>query len=85
MNNSKIYVGNLSWGISTDQLKQAFEEYGDVVDAIVVTDKQTGRSRGFGFVEFKKEADAQKAVDAMNGKELDGRELVINFAKAREE
>ncbi len=85
LNSSKIYVGNLSWGIDTDKLKQAFEEFGTVTDAIVVTDRQTGRSRGFGFVEFDNSDDAQKAIDAMNGKELDGRELVVNFAKAREE
>ena len=85
MQNNKIYIGNLSWDINTDQLKEAFEEYGDVVDAIVVTDRQTGRSRGFGFVEYKEAEAAQKAIDAMNGKELDGRELVVNFAKEKEE
>lgn len=85
MNKSKVYVGNLSWGIDTDQLKQAFEQFGNIVDAIVVTDRQTGRSRGFGFVEFEEEEAAQKAIDEMNGKDLDGREIVVNFAKEKEE
>lgn len=85
MNKSKVYVGNLSWGITTDQLREAFEQFGTVTDAIVVSDRQTGRSRGFGFVEFDSEEAAQKAIDEMNGKDLDGREVVVNFAKEKDE
>lgn len=85
MNNNKIYVGNLPWSIDSDQLKQAFGEFGNIVDAVVVTDRQTGRSRGFGFVEFDSDDAAQKAIDSMNGKELEGRKLVVNISRPKAE
>jgi len=80
----KIYVGNLSWGTTNDSLKAAFSEFGDVVSSIVMVDKMTGRSRGFGFVEME-DAAADAAVASMNGKEVDGRALIVNEARPKTE
>jgi cold-inducible RNA-binding protein len=80
-NKKKLYVGNLSYDTTIDSLKAAFGEFGEIVDAIVITDRNTGRSKGFGFVEFADEAAAQKALEAMNGKEVEGRSLVVNVAR----
>ena len=77
----KLYVGNLSFDVGDAELEQAFSEYGEIVSAVVVKDRDTDRSRGFGFVEFAQEADAQKAKEAMNGKELGGRTLKVDDAK----
>ncbi len=79
-----LYVGNLSWGVDDDSLRTFFENYGEVSDARVITDRETGRSRGFGFVEMPEEA-ARKAIANGDGAELDGRALKINEAKPREE
>ncbi|MCK5841737.1 MAG: RNA-binding protein [Candidatus Sabulitectum sp.] len=79
-----LYVGNLSWGVDDDSLKTFFESYGEVTDARVITDRETGRSRGFGFVEMPEEA-ARNAIAQGDGIELDGRALKINEAKPREE
>ncbi len=79
-----LYVGNLSWGVDDDSLKTFFESYGEVTDARVITDRETGRSRGFGFVEMPEEA-ARNAIAQGDGAELDGRPLKINEAKPREE
>jgi cold-inducible RNA-binding protein len=76
----KLYVGNLSWGMTGDSLKTTFSAAGAVVSANIITDKMTGRSRGFGFVEME-DADAQKAIDMFNGKEIDGRALTVNEAR----
>lgn len=85
-NNKKIYVGNLPWSINSDQLATLFGEYGTVSDAVVITDKMSGRSKGFGFVEYADEESAKKAIDAMNGKDYEGRNLVVNIARpARED
>lgn len=78
---TKLYVGNLPYSVTSDSLKAAFAEYGEIVDAVVIMDKRFGRSKGFGFVEFAKEADAQKAVEGMTGKDMEGRKLVVNFAR----
>lgn len=78
---TKLYVGNLPYSVTSDQLKSTFSEYGEIVDAVVISDKRTGMSKGFGFVEFANEADAQKAVEAMAGKDMEGRKLVVNFAR----
>jgi len=78
---SKLYVGNLSFDTTDQGLEQSFSEYGELVSATVVRDRNTDRSRGFGFVEFSQEADAQKAKGAMNGKELDGRALKVDEAR----
>ena len=82
-----IYVGNLAYATTDEGLKAAFEPYGDVTSARVVTDRMTGRSKGFGFVEMPNREQAQAAVDALNGKPLDGRPLRVNESqpKPREE
>lgn len=76
----KLYVGNLSWSTTQDSLKDAFSKAGAVVSATVMTEKMTGRSRGFGFVEME-DADAEAAIAMWNGKELDGRQLTVNEAR----
>jgi RNA recognition motif-containing protein len=77
---SKLYVGNLSFDTTDQELGQAFSEHGEIASALVVKDKYTDKSRGFGFVEFNQEADAQTAKEAMNGKELAGRVLKVDEA-----
>ena len=79
----KLFVGGLAWATDDNGLRAAFEEFGEVVDAKVITDRETGRSRGFGFVTFNDDADADGAVDAMNGAQLDGRTLNVNEARER--
>lgn len=79
----KLYVGNLAFATTSDDLRDAFAEYGDVSSATVITDRETGRSRGFGFVEM--ESGAEQAIEAMNGKELGGRTLNVNEARPRED
>jgi RNA recognition motif-containing protein len=83
-NKKKLYVGNLSYDTTLDALKAAFAAFGEIVDAIIITDRNTGRSKGFGFVEFADEESAQKALEGMNGKDLDGRNLVVNVARPSE-
>ena len=79
----KIFVGGLSWGTEDSGLRAAFEAYGEVTDAKVITDRDTGRSRGFGFVTFAEASSAEEAVEKMNGAELDGRKLRVNEAQER--
>lgn len=79
-----IYVGNLSYDTDNAALRGMFEEYGTVDDARVIEDRQTGRSRGFGFVEMPNESEAQAAIEALNGKEMQGRTLTVNQARERE-
>lgn len=79
----KLFVGGLSWGTDSDGLRTAFEQFGEVTDSAVISDRETGRSRGFGFVTFANAADADNAIQGMNGKELDGRSLNVNEAKER--
>ena len=81
--NNKLYVGNLAYGTMEHQLREAFAPYGEIVSATLVIDRMSGQSRGFGFVEYASEADAQRAIDAMNGAELDGRSLNVNLARPR--
>jgi cold-inducible RNA-binding protein len=81
----KLFVGNLSWGVSNDDLMAAFSEFGSVTEARVMTDRETGRSRGFAFVTFEDDAAADAAVAAMNGKALDNREIVVNEARPQED
>jgi len=80
-----IYVGNLTWECTADDLLALFQEHGSVSRAQVITDRETGRSRGFGFVEMDNDAEAQKAIDALNGADYKGRPLTVNEAKPREE
>jgi RNA recognition motif-containing protein len=80
-----IYVGNLTWECTADDLLALFQEHGSVSRAQVITDRETGRSRGFGFVEMDDDAEAQKAIDALNGADYRGRPLTVNEARPREE
>ncbi len=79
----KLFVGGLSWGTDDDGLRQAFEVHGTVTEAKVINDRDTGRSRGFGFVTFDNAEDADTAIEQMNGSELDGRSLNVNVANDR--
>lgn len=81
----KLYVGNLSFNTSTQDLEQAFSAAGTVESVNIIEDRDTGRSRGFGFVEMASREDGENAIAQLNGKELDGRELTVNEAKPREE
>ena len=81
---SKLYVGGLAWGTDDQGLRAAFEQIGPVADAKVMTDRETGRSRGFGFVTFVDASNAQKAIQQMDGTQLDGRNIAVNMAKERE-
>ena len=83
--NKKLYVGNLPYSVSSDDLKGLFSEFGEIVDAVVITERDSGRSKGFGFVEFSSIEEAKKAIDAMNQKEMEGRKLVVNFARPARE
>ena len=81
----KLYVGNLPWSVDDSKLKELFSEFGNVSEAVIINDKFSKRSKGFGFVTFDNDEDAKKAEEAMNGKEIEGRELKVNEAKPREE
>ena len=82
---SKLFVGSLSWNTDDEALRAAFERYGDITEAKVIADRDTGRSRGFGFVTFVDPKAAERAVEEMNGAELDGRSLNVDIAQARRE
>ncbi|HUD03253.1 MAG TPA: RNA-binding protein [Patescibacteria group bacterium] len=81
----KLFIGSLSWNTDDAALQAAFAPFGTVVSATVVKDRNSGRSKGFGFVEFEDETEGKAAEAAMNGKELDGREIVVNEARPRED
>ena len=81
----KLYVGQLSYNTTEQMLSDAFSKAGTVVSSAVIVDKMTGRSKGFGFVEMSTDQEAQAAINMFNGKELDGRTLVVNEARPREE
>src|SRR5437016_1129720 len=81
---SKLYVGNLSYNVDSTQLEQLFSPHGQVQSAEVIADRDTGRSKGFGFVQMGTDQEAQAAIAALNGKEQDGRALTVNEAKPRE-
>ncbi|MEK7613700.1 MAG: RNA-binding protein [Patescibacteria group bacterium] len=81
----KLFVGNMPYNITEDELKAAFSEAGEVASVAIINDKMTGRPRGFGFVEMATEEGAQKAIDTMNGKDVGGRALNVNEAKPRED
>ena len=80
-----IYVGNLPYSIDRDQLREIFAAYGEVAAARIVNDRETGRSKGFGFVEMADNAQAQAAIEALNGSDIGGRTAVVNEARPREE
>ncbi len=81
----KLYVGNLTYGVTDSTLAQLFEAHGTVQSAQVIMDRDTGRSKGFGFVEMGSDAEAQAAIAALNGKEVEGRSLTVNEARPRPE
>jgi RNA recognition motif-containing protein len=80
-----IYVGNLSYQVSDEDLRAAFETFGEVSSATVIKDKFSGQSKGFGFVEMPRQADAEAAIKALNGTDLKGRNLTVNMARPRSE
>jgi RNA recognition motif-containing protein len=80
----KLFVGSLSWGTDDETLRDAFAVHGEIVEAVVITDRDTGRSRGFGFVTFEDDEAADKAMAALNGTELDGRTIRVDVAQAKE-
>jgi cold-inducible RNA-binding protein len=81
----KLYVGNVSYGMTDSNLQNLFESHGTVQAAQVIVDRDTGRSKGFGFVEMDNAAEAQAAIEALNGKEVNGRALTVNEARPRED
>jgi len=85
LNNKKLFVGSLPWEVDDARLSEIFSQAGNVVSAQVVKDRDTGRSRGFGFVEMSTEEEAQAAVKNLNGSDVDGRKIVVNIARPREE
>jgi RNA recognition motif-containing protein len=82
---NKLYVGNLAYSVRDDSLQQAFAQFGTVTSAKVMMDRESGRSKGFGFVEMGSDAEAQAAINGMNGQPLEGRAVVVNEARPREE
>jgi RNA recognition motif-containing protein len=78
-----VYVGNLPWGLSEEDLREAFEAFGEVASVKIIQDKFTGRSRGFGFVEMPNNEEGEAAISALNGKDFKGREIVVNQARPR--
>ena len=82
---NKLFVGNLSFNTTENDLQDAFAPYGTVVEANLMVDRMTSRPRGFGFVTMSSPEEAQKAIEALNGKEIDGRALTVNVARPREE
>jgi RNA recognition motif-containing protein len=81
----KLYVGNLSYSVDSSELEQLFGAHGQVVSAQIINDRDTGRSKGFGFVEMSSDAEAQAAITALNGQQHEGRALTVNEARPREE
>ncbi|KAK0241987.1 hypothetical protein EDD85DRAFT_821029 [Armillaria nabsnona] len=80
---TKVYVGNLSWNTTDESLRQAFSQFGTILDSIVMRDRESGRSRGFGFVTYGDPQEAQGAIDGLHEQELDGRRIKVNLANAR--
>lgn len=85
MAKQNLFIGSLAYATTDDSLKAHFEQIGPVASARVITDRESGRSKGFGFVEFENDEDNQKAVDQLDGKELDGRTINVSLARPREE
>lgn len=81
---NKLFVGSLPWGVDDQQLHDLFASYGEIISARVVTDRDTGRSRGFGFVEFADDASAQAAIEAMDGADVEGRKITVSVARPKE-
>ena len=79
--NTKLYVGNLDYAVTDEQLSEFFSQAGKIVSAVVISDKYSGRSKGFGFVEMGNEEEAKKAIEMFNGKDFQGRNIVVNEAR----
>ncbi len=84
MNSKKLYVGGLPYQVAEDTLREIFSAHGTVESAVVISDRMTGRSKGFGFVEMSSQEEAQAAIDKLNGTDLEGRNITVNEAKPRE-
>ena len=82
---TKLFIGSLSWGTTSEALREAFEKAGTVQDAVVISDRMSGRSKGFGFVEMSTEEEATAAIEMWNEKEMDGRKIIVNEARPKEE
>ena len=80
---TKLFVGSLPWSVNDQKLKETFEQHGSVLSAKIIMDRDTNKSRGFGFVEMENSSDASKAIKALNETEIDGRNIVVNEAKSR--
>ncbi len=80
MDNNKLFIGSLPWSVNNDSLRDLFAQYGEITDAVVIMDRDSGRSKGFGFVTFASQDSAEKALE-MDGKEVEGRKIVVNKAK----
>ncbi len=85
METNKLFIGGLSWGLDWQEVKDVFKEYGEVTFVKVIKDRETGRSKGFGFVEFSNIEDAIKAKEAMDGAEVDGRTIKVDYAQEKKE
>lgn len=83
MSNNKLFVGNLSFSTGEDTLRNVFEEFGTITSVSVISDRMTGQSRGFGFVEFSNANEAQKAIESLDGRDIDGRTISVNVARER--
>lgn len=83
MDKNKLFIGSLPWSVTSEALRELFSQYGEITDAVVITDRDSGRSKGFGFVTFATEESAQKALE-MDGKKIEERTIVVNVAKPRE-
>lgn len=81
---TRLFVGSLSWNVTDDQLRDFFSSAGTVSSANVIVDRDTNRSKGFGFVEMSSDEEAKKAIDSLNGKDLDGRTIIVSEARPRE-
>jgi RNA recognition motif-containing protein len=82
--NNKLFVGNLSFSTGEAELRQAFEAFGSISSVAVISDRMTGQSRGFGFVEYESASDAQRAIESLDGREIDGRAITVNVARERQ-
>ncbi|MFC1600079.1 RNA recognition motif domain-containing protein [Patescibacteria group bacterium] len=80
----KLFVGNIEWGVTDEDLQKLFADHGEVEEAVIIKDKFSGRPKGFGFVTFVNDEDADKAVEALNDYELNGRKLAVNEARPKE-
>ena len=84
MDTKKLYVGNLPWSMSDTSLREIFSQFGEIVEVVVISDRMTGRSKGFGFVTFGTEEQAAEAMKEMNEKDIEGRKLIVTVAKPQE-